>query len=75
MPKAYNASGLAKMFWFFLLLLIPTSRAGAADVTLARGPNTETDLPGYRIYRGTSSGVYLTPIDVGLRTTYTIAGL
>ena len=75
MPKAHNASGLAKMFWCFLLLLIPTARAGAADVTRARGPNTETDLPGYRIYRGTSSGVYGTPIDVGPQSAYTIAGL
>ena len=68
MSKAHIASGLANMFWCFLLLLIPTARAGAADVSLAWGSGTETDLPGYGICCGTSSGAYGTPVDAGLQS-------
>jgi hypothetical protein len=75
MSKAQIASVLAKMLLCISLLLIPAARAGAAIVTLAWDPNPETDLLGYRIHYGTSSGVYGTSIEVGLQTTYTVTGL
>ena len=75
MSKAQIASVLAKMLLCILLLLIPAARAGAAIVTLAWDPNPETDLLGYRIHYGTSSGVYGTSIEVGRQTTYTVTGL
>ena len=48
---------------------------GTAEVTLDWNPNTEANLAGYKIYVGTSSGVYGDPIDVGLVTTYTVTHL
>lgn len=56
--------------------------AFAGDATLTWTPPTThmdgtplTDLAGYRVYYGTSSGSYGTPIDVGNRTEYTFTGL
>jgi hypothetical protein len=48
---------------------------GTTQVTLEWDPNSETDLAGYRMYVGTSSGVYGAPVDVGLTTTYTVTNL
>jgi hypothetical protein len=49
--------------------------AAAAQVTLAWDANTEPELTGYKIYYGTVSGTYGTPVDVGKVTTYTVTGL
>ena len=48
---------------------------GGAEVTLQWDSNTESDLAGYRIYYGTSSGMYEKSIDVGDTTLYTVKGL
>jgi fibronectin type 3 domain-containing protein len=55
------------------LILIPN--VFPAQVTLEWDPNTESDLAGYKIYYGDSSGDYLGVIDVGNATTYTVANL
>ncbi|MFZ5875638.1 MAG: fibronectin type III domain-containing protein [Nitrospirota bacterium] len=47
----------------------------AADAILSWSPNTESDLAGYRVHYGTTSGVYPNVIDVGLVTAYTVTGL
>src|SRR2546430_14889919 len=49
--------------------------SSAAQVTLAWDPNTETDLSGYKLYYGTSSGSYPSSVDVGNLTSYTLSGL
>jgi hypothetical protein len=46
------------------------------QVTLTWNPNPETNLAGYRVYVGTSSGVYTTlNVDVSNVTSYTVTGL
>jgi fibronectin type 3 domain-containing protein len=52
-------------------LVASAAQALAADVSLAWDPNTESDLAGYRIYRGMSSGNYDKVVDVGNVTTWT----
>ncbi len=49
--------------------------ARAAQVTLAWDPNPESDISGYRLYYGFSSGSYLTNIWVGNVTNYTVIEL
>lgn len=43
--------------------------------TLSWMPNADSDLAGYKVYMGTSSGRYGTPVDVGNVTTYTAMNL
>ena len=47
----------------------------AGQVTLEWDRNSESNLAGYRMYVGTASGVYGTPIEAGLNTTCTVTGL
>lgn len=34
-----------------------------------------TDITGYKVHRGTTSGIYTSPVDVGNVTTYTVTSL
>jgi hypothetical protein len=58
-----------------LLLGAGLGQAAAAQVTLAWDPNSEPDLAGYKLYQGTATGTYGTPVTVGNVTTYTVSGL
>jgi len=42
---------------------------------LAWDPNAESNLAGYKVYVGTASSVYGTPVDVGLVTTFEVINL
>ena len=45
------------------------------NVVLSWTANTESDLAGYNVYKGTSAGIYGTPSSLGKVTNYTISGL
>ena len=47
----------------------------ATSATLTWAANTESDLAGYKIYSGTQSGVYGTPISVGKVTSHVLTSL
>lgn len=47
----------------------------SVSAVVAWDPNTESDLMGYKLYVGTSSGVYGSPIDVGNFTDYEVRNL
>ena len=55
------------------LILVPS--CFAAQVTLAWDQNPESDIAGYKIHYGTSSGSYEYKVDVGNFTSCTISGL
>ncbi|MGH7232362.1 MAG: BACON domain-containing protein [Nitrospiraceae bacterium] len=44
-------------------------------VSLSWDPNAESDLAGYKIYFGTASGSYASPVDVGNVTTFKLINL
>ena len=47
----------------------------SGSITLAWDANTESDLAGYKVYYGTASKSYGTPVNVGNVTTYQLTGL
>ena len=49
--------------------------APSQSVALQWAANTEVDLAGYRVYQGTSPGVYTSSLDVGTVTGYTTSPL
>ncbi len=62
------------------LLILPAflllgATAKAQSVTLEWDPNSESDLAGYKVYYGTASRTYGSPIVLGKVTTYTVTGL
>jgi hypothetical protein len=59
----------------FIFAALTSLNVYAAEVTLAWDPNSESDLAGYKIYYGTASGQYGTPIVIGKQTEYTVTGL
>ncbi|MHB8894000.1 MAG: choice-of-anchor D domain-containing protein [Candidatus Geothermincolia bacterium] len=69
-PSRFATIAAAIAIVFALAFGIAPGQAAAAQVTLAWDKNTEPDVSGYKLYYGTSSGVYGTPIAVpGVNTT------
>jgi hypothetical protein len=49
--------------------------SSSSQIDLTWNPNAEPDLGGYRVYYGTASRVYVSSINVGNVTTYSLTGL
>jgi len=67
---------MKKMLLFLivcLFLIVPTVQA--ADVTLAWDAVNDSRVIGYKLYYGTASGVYGTPVDVGKVTQFKLTGV
>ncbi len=67
--SCFIATVIALLFW------VGIGTAAAGQVTLAWDANTEPDVSGYKLYSGTATRVYGTPITVGNVLTYTVTGL
>jgi len=66
----------SNLFFFLLLFFLGFPATGfSAQVSLAWDPNTESNLGGYYLYYGSSSGNYSQIIDVGLITNYSVTNL
>ncbi|MBZ5538878.1 MAG: fibronectin type III domain-containing protein, partial [Acidobacteriia bacterium] len=66
----YLATGII----FFLFIINSSALLVAGDAILTWDPNTDA-VAGYKVYYGTASHTYGTPVDVGNQTTYTVTGL
>jgi len=62
---------LIQLILFFVIVPL----CHGESLYLGWNPNGESDLAGYKVYYGTSSGNYGNPIDVGNVTTYELTGL
>jgi len=62
---------IKKLLCICVFYLCCSGLAWAAEVTLGWQPNTETDLAGYKLYRGIESGIYDTVVDTGDVISYT----
>ncbi len=56
----------------FFAILIITNPVWAGTAILSWNPNTESDMAGYKVYYGNSSGSLATSLDVGNVTQYTL---
>jgi hypothetical protein len=74
MQKGFALS-LSSALFFLLYFVTMSVNCSAEDVTLAWDANSETNLAGYKLYVGTSSGSYGAPVNVGNVTTHTVTGL
>ena len=54
---------------------LPPSAAGTVNVNLTWSASTASNVGGYIVYYGTSSGVYTSSVDVGNTTSTTLTGL
>ncbi len=57
------------------MLLLYGARLYAGTATVSWDANSESDLSGYKIYYGTSSGSYDDALDVGNKTSFSINNL
>ena len=58
-----------------VLATLAITAPASTKATLAWDPNAESNLAGYKVYVGTASSVYGTPVDVGLVTTFELINL
>ncbi|MGJ0483601.1 MAG: LamG-like jellyroll fold domain-containing protein [Methylomicrobium sp.] len=64
-----------RIFLPLLALLWVSGNSFAANVNLAWDPSASSNVGGYKVSYGTSSGKYTSTVDAGNRTTYSLTGL
>jgi len=62
----------SRVLWAVLLILVATTAARAESVTVAWDANQESDLAGYLVAWGRSSGATEATVDVGMARTWTL---
>lgn len=73
--KVFCGAVLVSIMGAAQFVFVPSSTLYAASINLAWNANSESDLAGYRIYYGTSSGNYTSFQETGKVTSYTISNL
>ena len=68
-------SKLVTSGWLTFVLCWASQLHAAQNITLKWDPNSAPNLAGYRLYYGTSSGVYTQEIDVGNMTATLVSNL
>ncbi len=63
---------MKRLLLVLAFMILPFLSLQAAVVDVSWNANTEADLAGYKLYYGTTSGVYELPIDVGKVTSYSV---
>jgi sugar lactone lactonase YvrE len=75
MVEARNSDGSGSVASKEYLGYTVSNAATTGQATLAWDASTSSSVSGYRIYAGTSPGVYTRTIDTGSAATYTVTGL
>ena len=68
-------TNLWKSYLSEFINFLPPSAAGNVAVALSWTPSTTANVGGYKVYYGTSSGVYTASVDAGNNTSYQVSGL
>ena len=63
---------MRRLLLVLAFMILPFLSLQAAVVDISWNANTEADLAGYKLYYGTTSGVYGLPVDVGKVTSYSV---
>ena len=66
---------ICTLFFLMVLVFFLSAYVQSAQVTLQWDPNLQGNVAGYKVYYGTASGQYQSPIDVGNTTLCTISSL
>lgn len=74
-PCPRGAGSLKRGFVNLLIAVLAVGTASAGSVTLAWDPSPSTEVTGYRIYYGTTTGTYTQFLSVGNTNRATVTGL
>ena len=74
-PGTTTFNAVTRVLGALLLLLLFSASLEAASISLAWDANEKSDLAGYIVSYGTTSGVYTNQVTVGNQTTWTLTGL
>lgn len=67
--------GLQQLATYLVLLFLGIAQSYAGQVTLAWDASPSSNVGGYKIYYGQTSGSYSANVDAGNQTSYTVSNL